>query len=495
MAAVWQLPVIFVIENNGYGLSTPTTEQYYCKDLADKGIGYGIKSEIIDGNNILEVYKTVSRVARQLRRKPEPFLLECKTFRMRGHEEASGTKYVPKELMEAWAKKDPISNYEKYLLKSKMIDNDQIEQLKDNIKAEIKEALKEAEKIERPLANDQAELSDVYALTPTIQDKPKKRKKSLRYIDAISAGLDEAMNKFDNLVLMGQDIAEYGGVFKITDGFVEKYGKDRVRNTPICESAVVGIGLGLSLAGYKSMVEMQFSDFVTCGFNQIVNNLAKIHYRWGANADVVIRMPAGGGVGAGPFHSQTNEMWFVHTPGLKVVYPSTPSDAKGLLISSIEDPNPVMFFEHKALYRTLEEEVPDGYHTVPLGKAKLVSEGSDLSIITYGAAVHWAKSLCEEQNISADILDLRTLVPLDYAAIDQTVKNTSKIILLHEDVMVGGLGGEISAYITEHLFEHLDAPIIRVAALNTPVPFANELESVYLPKQRLVDAVNKLLNY
>jgi len=495
MAAVWQLPVIFVIENNGYGLSTPTTEQYYCKDLADKGIGYGIKSEIIDGNNILEVYKTVSRVARQLRRKPEPFLLECKTFRMRGHEEASGTKYVPKELMEAWTKKDPISNYEKYLLKSKMIDNDQIEQLKDNIKAEIKEALKEAEKIERPLANDQAELSDVYALTPTIQDKPKKRKKSLRYIDAISAGLDEAMNKFDNLVLMGQDIAEYGGVFKITDGFVEKYGKDRVRNTPICESAVVGIGLGLSLAGYKSMVEMQFSDFVTCGFNQIVNNLAKIHYRWGANADVVIRMPAGGGVGAGPFHSQTNEMWFVHTPGLKVVYPSTPSDAKGLLISSIEDPNPVMFFEHKALYRTLEEEVPDGYHTVPLGKAKLVSEGSDLSIITYGAAVHWAKSLCEEQNISADILDLRTLVPLDYAAIDQTVKNTSKIILLHEDVMVGGLGGEISAYITEHLFEHLDAPIIRVAALNTPVPFANELESVYLPKQRLVDAVNKLLNY
>jgi len=496
MAAVWNLPVLFVVENNGYALSTPISEQFKCENIADKGIGYGMKSVVIDGNNILEVYQTISKLAKEVRKNPHPVLIECKTFRMRGHEEASGTKYVPKKLMDDWAKKDPITNYENYLLAEGILKDADIEKYKAKVKGEIKLALDQAEQIEPVQSDIDSELADVYAGHEHHEQKPKSSKSSeKRYIDAISDGLNLAMEKHPELVLMGQDIADYGGVFKITDGFMEKYGKPRVRNTPICESAVIGIGLGLSLKGVKSMVEMQFSDFVTCGFNQIVNNLAKIHYRWGANADVVIRMPAGGGVGAGPFHSQTNEMWFVHTPGLKVVYPSNPYDAKGLLLAAFEDPNPVLFFEHKALYRTLTGEIPDDYYTVPIGKAKLHRSGTDLSIITYGQTVHWATEVCEALSINADILDLRSLAPLDYESIDQTVKKTSKVILLHEDNMMGGLGAEISAYITEHLFEYLDGPVMRVASLNTPVPFAKTLEKIYLPQERLRDAIQNLINY
>jgi len=453
VASVWQLPVIFVIENNGYGLSTPTSEQYNCVDLADRGVGYGMRSYVIDGNNVLEVYETVKRLAEQIRKNPEPILIECQTFRMRGHEEASGTKYVPKKLMAEWAKKDPLSNYEKFLLKQKLITKKEIEELTADIKKEIKTAL--------------------------------------TYAASVPAG----MEKHKNLVLMGQDIAEYGGVFKITDGFVKAFGRGRVRNTPLCESAIIGVALGLSLRGYKSMVEMQFADFVTCGFNQIVNNLAKIHYRWGHPADVVIRMPAGGGVAAGPFHSQTNEMWFVHTPGLKVVFPSTPYDAKGLLLAALRDPNPVMFFEHKALYRTLSEKIPDDYYEIEIGKAKLVNAGSDFSIITYGQAVHWAKDYCKENNLSADILDLRTLLPLDYEAIETTVKKTNRVIVFHEDVKTGGIGGDISAHISEHCFEYLDAPVLRVTSLDTAVPFGQHLEKIFLAKERLSSAVDKLLEY
>lgn len=496
MAAVWDLPVIFVVENNGYALSTPVTEQFRCVNIADKGIGYGMKSVVVDGNNILEVYQTIQKLAKDMRQNPKPVLVECMTFRMRGHEEASGTKYVPKELMDAWAKKDPIANYEAYLLKYKYLTKKEIQAFEKEVKDEIKQALQDAEKLDAVSSDISAELADVYV--EHYQAIPSDNYESLeemRFIDAISDGLKHAMDKYPQLVLMGQDIADYGGVFKITDGFLEKYGKDRVRNTPICESAVIGIGLGLALKGMKSMIEMQFADFVSCGFNQIVNNLAKIHYRWGAPADVVIRMPAGGGVGAGPFHSQSNEMWFVHTPGLKVVYPSNPHDAKGLLLAAFEDPNPVMFFEHKALYRTMTEAVPSEYYTVPIGKAKLHRSGKSLSIITYGQTVHWATELCESLAVDADILDLRSLVPIDYEAIDQTVKNTSKVILLHEDVMVGGIGAEISAYITEHLFEHLDAPVMRVASLNTPIPFAKTLENIYLPKERLRQAIENLINY
>jgi len=496
VASVWQIPVIFVIENNGYGLSTPASEQYFCKDLADRGKGYGMKSYIVDGNNILEVYNTFQKIAKQIRKKPEPVLVECKTFRMRGHEEASGTKYVPKELMDHWATKDPISNYEKFLLSKKIISEKEIEALKKGIKKEINDGLEIAAGQPPVDSVTENELADVYApYQQTVSDPLDAGTSEKRMINAISDGLRTAMVRHEELVLMGQDIADYGGVFKITDGFTKAFGKDRVRNTPLCESAIIGIALGLSLKGKKSMVEMQFADFVTCGFNQIVNNLAKLHYRWGQNADVVIRMPTGGGVGAGPFHSQCNEAWFTHVPGLKIVYPSNPADAKGLLLASFEDPNPVLFFEHKGMYRSLSAEVPDSYYTLEIGKAAIAREGSALSILTYGMGVHWVTKAVEEMGVDAEIIDLRTLNPIDYDTITATVQKTNKVLIVHEDTLFGGIGGELAAYISEHLFEHLDGPVLRAASLDTPVPFSTVLEKDFLPLQRLKDQITRLIAY
>ena len=497
VAAVWDLPVIFVIENNGYGLSTPSQEQFRCKQFVDKAIGYGIEGVKIDGNNILEVFDTVRSLAASMRKKPRPILLECITFRMRGHEEASGTKYVPKKLMEEWAKKDPLVNYEKYLIGEKVIDKKFVDTLRKNIKNEIDTGLEAAFKETYPEANTQDELRDVYAPFDQLEIKPASEKKSeRRFIDAISDGLRQSMERHDNLVLMGQDIAEYGGVFKITEGFVEKFGKDRVRNTPICESAIVGAGLGLSIKGLKAMVEMQFADFVTEGFNQIVNNLAKSHWRWGQHSDVVVRMPTGAGTAAGPFHSQSNEAWFFHTPGLKIVYPSNPYDAKGLLNAAIEDPNPYLYFEHKLLYRSIKDFIPDAYYTVEVGKANVVQAGTDLSIITYGMGVHWANEvLLTMPHVQAEILDLRTLLPWDHASVEETVKKTNRVLILHEDTLTGGIGAEISAWITEHLFQHLDAPVMRVASLDTPIPFAPTLEKNFLPTGRLKTGIEALMAY
>lgn len=494
-AAVWKLPVIFVIENNGYGLSTPTSEQYACDLLAERGKGYGMRSLTIDGNNILEVYKTISKLSEELRENPEPILLECITFRRRGHEEASGTKYVPKDLMKEWEAKDPIENFEKFLLENKVITTEFIDNLKKDNKAKINAALEIAYAEPLPEVNLEKETSEIYSNESVDLVTPANKTKKLRFVDALHEALEESMKRFPELVLMGQDIADYGGVFKITDGFVEKFGKERVRNTPLCESAIIGIGLGLSLQNMKAMVEMQFADFVSCGFNQIVNNLAKLHYRWGHAPDVVIRMPTGGGVAAGPFHSQSNEAWFYHVPGLKIVYPSNPEEAKGLLIAAINDPNPVMFFEHKALYRSLSGEVPEGFYTTEIGKANTVRSGSELSIITYGMGVHWAQRVVEELGIDADIVDLRTLAPIDYAAIDETVNKTGKVMLLHEDTLTGGIGGDLAAYIAEHHFERLDAPVMRVASLDTPVPFGAALEQQFLPIERLKEQLEKLKAY
>lgn len=495
VAAVWQLPTIFVIENNQYGLSTPYEEQYRCKDLADRAKGYGMAAEIIDGNNILEVYQTIDKWAKKIRKNPQPVLIECKTFRMRGHEEASGTKYVPKELFEEWGEKDPIDNFEAYLLEEGILTKEKIEELEASIKEEINLGLKVANAEPTVQADLAKELNDLYAPHTQVVVSPTAETKELRMVDAISEGLNEAMQKHDKLVLMGQDIAEYGGVFKITDGFVEQFGKERVRNTPLCESAIIGIGLGLSIKGHKAMVEMQFADFVTCGFNQIVNNLAKIHYRWGQNADVVIRMPAGAGVGAGPYHSQTNEAWFTKTPGLRVIFPSNPHDAKGLLLASFEDPNPVIFFEHKALYRSLSGDVPTGYYTEEIGKAKVVKAGSAVTIITYGIGVHWAEETVAATGIDAEIIDLRTLAPIDYATIEASVQKTNRAIILHEDTLFGGIGADISAHISEHLFQHLDAPVMRVASLDTPVPFAADLEKQFLPKERFAEKLQEIVAY
>lgn len=511
-AAVWDLPVIFVIENNGYGLSTPTADQYRCESLVDKAIGYGMEGIKIDGNNLLEVYDTIKGVREYCIKNQKPYLIECMTFRMRGHEEASGVKYVPQELFTQWEKKDPVKNYEAWLVEQKILTEEEIVNLKAETKKYIDTELAEANKATAIVANTEEEVSDVYASravgswqlakvydNSNVLSNEKLQTENVvekKFINAISDALKQSMQKHEKLVLMGQDIAEYGGAFKVTEGFVDMFGKERVRNTPLCESAIVGSALGLSLEGYKAVMEMQFADFVTVGFNQIINNLAKIYYRWGQNADVVIRMPTGGGVGAGPFHSQSNEAWFAHTPGLKVVYPSTPEDAKGLLIAAINDPNPVMFFEHKALYRSVSGQVPEDYYEIEIGKAKHVQAGNEISIITYGAGVHWALDFAKNNTgVSVDILDLRSLLPLDYDAIRKAVERCGKVIVLHEDTLTGGFGGEIAAWIGENCFDKLDAPVLRCASLDTPIPFSIDLEKNFMAYSRLEEMVNRLVNY
>ena len=501
VAAVWDLPVIFIIENNGYGLSTPTNEQYKCDHLVDRAKGYGMEGVRIDGNNILEVYQTVKGVRDYCINQQKPYLIECDTFRMRGHEEASGVKYVPKHLMETWSLKDPIKNYEQFLIQENVLTEMQVAEIRNRFKEQLEEDLRKAMEPELFVPTIAAELEDVFAPIPassipeySLVETTQKTNK--RFIEAISDALRQSMEKYPEMIIMGQDIAEYGGAFKITEGFVDQFGKQRIRNTPICESAIIGAALGLSLEGVKSVVEMQFADFVTVAFNQIVNNLAKMHYRWGQNADVVVRMPTGGGVGAGPFHSQSNEAWFTHVPGLKVVYPSNPTDAKGLLIAALAEPNPILYFEHKALYRSIEEEIPDAMYQIEIGKAHIVQAGTDATIITYGMGVLWAKAY---QQVHADqsiyILDLRTLSPLDYTAIELAVKATGKLMLLHEDNLTGGIGGEISAWVAENCFTHLDAPIMRCASLDTPIPFNKTLEKQYMANDRLEEMMEKLLNY
>jgi len=497
-AAVWDLPVIILVENNGYGLSTPSNEQFRCRYISDKALGYGMESRVVAGNNILEVVHTLREVAESIRRRPRPVLVECITFRMRGHEEASGIKYVPKELLEGWEKKDPVVNYEKWLVAEGILGEAAKEAAHQAIKQEIAVAVDTAFSEEPVKADLATELNDVYARPILLGQRepatvePPAQGKEMRFIDGISDGLRESMRKFPQLVLMGQDIAEYGGAFKVTDGFVAEFGKDRVRNTPLCESAILGAGLGLSINGMKAMVEMQFADFVSEGMTQICNNLAKSHWRWGQNADVVVRMPTGAGSGAGPFHSQSNEAWFFKTPGLKIVYPAFPGDAKGLLCAAFEDPDPVMYFEHKNLYRSLHGNVPEGWYTVPIGEAALVHEGNDLSIITYGMGVHWALAAVKAMGLNADVLDLRTLLPWDKERVLESVRKTGKALVLHEDTLTGGIGGEISATIMEECFTDLDAPVMRVASIDTPIPFSKALEEQFLPEGRLRGALERL---
>lgn len=497
VAAVWGLPVIFLIENNGYGLSTPVEEQYRCEQLVQRAAGYGMRGMRINGNNLLEVYHAVKEAKGHALNEQQPVLIEAMTFRMRGHEEASGTKYVPPALLEEWAKQDPIRHFEGFLQYLHLLDAEKISEIRNTLKYEIEKDINEALSATSPAVSIADELQDIYAPAPPAVPPPATTPVAeKRFINAISEGLHQALERYPNLIFMGQDIAAYGGAFKITEGFSDTFGKERIRNTPLCESAIVGAGLGLSIMGYKSMVEMQFGDFVTCGFNQIVNNLAKIHYRWGQNADVVIRLPAGAGVGAGPFHSQSNEAWFTHVPGLKVVYPATPADAKGLLLAAFADPNPVLYFEHKALYRSISGPVPEEWYTIEIGKANIIQSGDDISIITYGSGVHWALEYAQQHpEQSLYILDLRTLQPLDYDAIRTAVAATGKVLILHEDTLTGGLGAEISAWIAEHCFTSLDAPVMRCAGLDTPVPFAAELEKNFLAKTRMHQCIQQLLSY
>jgi 2-oxoisovalerate dehydrogenase E1 component len=496
-AAVWDLPVIFVIENNGYGLSTPSSEQFRCKQFIDKGIGYGMEAVQVDGNNVLEVYDTVKKLAESIRENPRPVLLECITFRMRGHEEASGTKYIDPKLFEEWGKKDPISNYENFLFEKGILKESKRDEIKSAIRKEIDEGLEIAFAEAAVKPDKERELRDLYAPYEFSETKPvSESTKDMRLIDAISDGLRLAMRKHKQLVLMGQDIADYGGVFKITEGFVNEFGKQRVRNTPLCESAIIGVGLGLAIREMKAMVEMQFADFVSEGMTQICNNLAKTHWRWGQKADVVVRMPTGASVGAGPFHSQSNEAWFFHTPGLKIAYPAFPYDAKGLLLTSFEDPNPVLYFEHKALYRSYSQEVPEDYYTLPFGKANRVRKGNDITIVSYGLGVHWGLDLCDKfPDAKIDLIDLRSLSPLDTETIFESVKRTGKVFILHEDNLTGGIGGEIASLINENCFESLDAPVVRCASLDTPIPFSIALENEFLASSRMEGMFKKLLEY
>ena len=495
VASVWNLPVIFIIENNGYGLSTPVNEQYNCKNISDKGIGYGIKSYNIDGNNIIEVFSKIKEIKKIIQKKPQPILIELMTFRIRGHEEASGTKYVPKEMIEYWEKRDPILNYESFLLESEILNKKEIKKIKKQFTIVIEDDIKKANLQSKIAPSVQKELNDV--LHPYENNSIKKIEKltEMRFVDSISNALKLSMEKYDELIIMGQDIAEYGGVFKITDGFLKIFGKDRVRNTPICESSIIETAMGLSICGRKSIVELQFSDFISSGFNPVVNYLAKTYYRWKQKADIVLRMPCGAGVGAGPFHSQTNEAWFTKTPGLIVVYPSFPFDAKGLLISSIENPNPVLFFEHKALYRTIREEIPENYYNVPIGKGKLRKIGNKISVITYGLGVHEALKIIDKHDIDADLIDLLTLSPIDEKIIINSVNKTGKAIVLQEDSLFGGIASEISSIIMENCFENLDAPVFRVGSLNTPIPFDEGLENQYLPFDRFETKIIELVNY
>ena len=496
VASVWDLPVIFLVENNGYGLSTPSSQQFRQKFFVDKAAGYGMEGVQIDGNNVLEVYDTVRSLAEKVRTTRRPILLEAITFRMRGHEEASGTKYVPQKLFDQWGKKDPVENYQKYLLDAGILTGKKVEATRTRFKELIDAAWEKSTGQENKEPDITVEMEDVYArLNVEIVPPDISRQSKKRFVNAVQDGLRQAMERDTRLVLMGQDIAEYGGVFKVTEGFVEKFGKERVRNTPLCESAILGAALGLSIAGRPSMVEMQFADFAACGFNQIVNNLAKTHYRWGQSVNVVVRMPTGAGVGAGPFHSQSTEAWFTHIPGLKVVYPSTPFDAKGLLTTSFLDPNPVLFFEHKFLYRSVDGLVPDKYYNVPFASASVVREGTDATIVTYGWGVHWALEAADRAEGSVEVIDLRTLLPWDRKTVIASVRKTNRLLVLTEDTQTGSFIGEIAATISEECFSDLDAPVMRLGSLDTPVPYNIHLEKHFLGRTRLGDKLHQLLTY
>ena len=497
LAAVWDLPVLIIVENNGWGLSTPSKDQFRCKSFADKGIGYGIEAHSINGNNILEVISTIRKLRAKIRYTSKPILLECKTFRMRGHEEASGTKYYPEGITDQWKPYDPIDTYQEFLINEGIINIDFVNSIRSEFEKHIIQELQLSEKMAFPVVDATQELEDVYAPYKHRVDLPSRiTSKEMRFVDAIAMAHDQAMQRHPDLVLMGQDIADYGGVFKITDGLLDKYGAERVRNTPITEAAVAGAALGLSIRGIKSMMEMQFSDFATEGFNQIVNNLAKSHYRWGQCSDVVIRMPCGAGVAAGPYHSQSTEAWFTHVPGLKVAYPAFPEDAKGLLLEAFEDPNPVLFFEHKKLYRTIRGEVTQGYYRIPFGQANLIQKGNDLTIVTYGQGVHWAMEILNRHaEIEADLIDLRTLLPWDKAAVEKSVKKTGKVVVLQEANQSGGFMAEVASSLAESCFEYLDAPIIRCGGLDTPVPFHAKLEEIFLPKDRFEKKLIELYEY
>ncbi len=499
LAGIWDLPVLFIVENNGYGLSTPTEEAVPIANLADAAPGYGFPGISVDGNDVLSVVMAVQSAAAHARQGSGPTLLEMKTFRRRGHEEASGVKYVPQALMEEWAAKDPVELYAAQMIENEVVTAREIEAMRGEISREVEAASEYA--LAQPLMESTAsrEKKSVFAIGSAPLRQPDGEPSERRFVDAICEAMRQAMEEDERVLLMGQDVAGYGGVFKASAGLLEQFGALRVRNTPIMESGVLGAALGLTLEGFRPIIEMQYADFISCGFNQIVNNLATTHYRWNAPVNVTIRAPFGGHIGAGPFHSQSREAWFCHVPGLKVVVPSTPYDAKGLLLASVADPNPVLYFEHKYLYRSQRGEVPNAAFDVPLGKAARLCSGRDATIVTYGLGVQWALEAAQLQpqnGFSVEVIDLRTLIPWDQDTVLQSLKKTGRLLILHEATMTGGFGAEIAARIAEKGFEYLDAPPVRVASLDTPVPFSINLEKeIFSARARLQEALEHLLAY
>ncbi len=501
LAAVWELPVIFIIENNGYGLSTPVKQQYACKDLADRAQGYGMKGIKIDGNDVFEVMETIQQ-ARADALQGNPTLVEAKTFRMRGHEEASGTFYVPGERFENWGKKDPILQLRQWLEENTATNSDeQFDAIRDEVDGAFTPALEKALNADEPVFEKQKELESIFSPVENVSNKPDKNNGSSsekRFVDAIQFSLRQAFEVDEKFLIMGQDIAEYGGVFKITEGFTEQFGEARIRNTPIIESGAVGCAIGLAMEGFKPIVEMQFADFISCGFNQIVNNLSKAQYRWMPPLNITIRAPHGAGVGAGPFHSQSPEGWFMQHPGLKIVVPATVADAQNLLYSALHDPNPVLFFEHKKLYRSIREVTPDYCRIEELGKGNVRRKGTDATIITYGMGVHWALEEADRQaarGTEIEVIDLRCLAPLDMETVKESATRTNKVLLLQEPSATLGPMSELSSLITEQCFEALDAPVMRCSSLDMPIPFSPKLEKEYLADRRLGKAIKELLAY
>jgi 2-oxoisovalerate dehydrogenase E1 component len=499
LAALWKLPVVFVVENNGYGLSTPASEAIPVQDVADAASGYGMPGQVVDGNDVEAVIKAVRGAADRARVGEGPTLLEMKTFRMRGHEEASGTKYVPPHLFEAWTKNDPVDGFIRRAVEAGHLSDADVAAIRSELAAVVEDAAEFALGQPEETSTVAAERSDVYA-TPRIPPlDPSGPQTERRFVDAIGDGLRQAMERDERVLMLGQDIAEYGGVFKVTHGLVEQFGRERVRNTPIIESGAIGAAMGLALEGFKPVVEMQYADFIACGFNQIVNNLATTHYRWGAPLPVTIRAPFGGQIGAGPFHSQSMEAWFCHVPGLKVVVPATPEDAKGLLLAAIDDPNPVLYFEHKFLYRALKGLVPEAPFHVALGRACVAREGRDVTLVTYGIGVFWAleeAEFQEQRGASIEVIDLRTLIPWDRGTVLASVAKTNRLLVLHEAVRTGGFGGELVSEICEAAFADLDAPPVRLGGEDFPIPFSRGLEQeLHAARSRLRQALERLLAY
>lgn len=512
MAAVWKLPLILVIENNRYAFSTPADLQYAAEKLSDRGVGYGIAAGTVDGNDPDAMAEAYDRAVARARRGDGPTLIEAMLGRMRGHSEGDDSlKVVPKEDLERYVAADPVPGYRRRILDEGVADEATVERLEQRVKDLVEEAIGQALEASPPTAETarRAVFAPVPEPSPVgpsasgpVSETMLEDARESTYVEAVTRALWEEMERDEKVVLLGQDIGVFEGAFRVTRGFHERW-PHRVFDTPIAESGTIGIAVGASLLGYRPVVEMQFADFVSCGFNQLVNVAAKLFYRWQIPCPLVVRLPSGGGAGAGPFHSQNPEGWFAHTGGLKVVCPATAHDALGLLKASIRDPNPVLFFEHKFLYRRIKEKLTsapgetDGVGR--LGEAAIRREGTDLTLVAYGASVWAALDAAREletEGISAEVVDLRTLVPFDEETVLASVKKTSRVLIVHEDQLTAGFGAEVAARVADGGFTDLDAPVRRVAYPDRPSPFAKALEQELLPgKDKVLAAARELMSF